>query len=311
MAEESHELNGNNGSMGTPVKDFFTRNLALEQRGLLGTVIFFITILMVGWYGVNEPNRLGNFTTQYDARQVMRGAILFEENCTECHGADGTGLPSVAPALNYEGMFNGERLAEVGWTGTLEDYVKLTIAAGRPVGSGQYAQVMPTWGQDYGGPMRVDQVEDVTAFVMNYGLQWEEGYEPVTDFIPPTPTPLPYDPVGTDVATALPVGAPARGEAMFLGDAPGPDGQSLACQSCHSIDGSVMTGPSMLGVTDRVPAGYDSFEIYTHEAIVLPCDYIAAGFEDGGCVMPQNFGTRLDAQSLADIIAYLQQLNGQ
>ncbi len=284
-------------------KKFFTERLPIDQRGLIGTVVFFIIILIMGWVGVNEPARMTAFDTQYEARSMMRGAALYRTNCSGCHGLNGEGLPGVAPGINNAAFFNGQRLAEVGWAGTLEDYVELTVAAGRPVMSQPWPQPMPTWGQEYGGPLRPDEVQDVVAFVLNWGLQYEEGAEPIVEAGPmPTPEEPAFEPVGTDLAVALPEGDAARGESLFLGTQPGPDGAILACQGCHSIDGTPMTGPSMLGLVTRIPDGYDSPEQYIHESIVLPCNYVVEGYQ---CIMPQNYGERLDAQSLADVLAYL------
>ena len=44
---------------------------------------------------------------------------------------------------------------------------------------------------------------------------------------------------------------------------------------------------------------------YLAESIVNPSAYVVPDFPDA---MPKNFGERLDAQSLADLIAYLESL---
>ncbi len=72
------------------------------------------------------------------------------------------------PALNSKYFFES-RLAEVGYAGTLEDYVRLTVAAGRPSNTNsQWGVIMPTWSSSYGGPFRDDQVQQVTDYVMNW-----------------------------------------------------------------------------------------------------------------------------------------------
>lgn len=289
------------------LESFFKDMMPLQQRQLVGTLVFFGIILVVGWVGINEPRRMETFTAQYDGRSIERGAVLYNANCASCHGADGRGLEGVAPALNSAEMFNGERLEEIGWSGTLYDYVEGTVAAGRPVMSGDWPQPMPTWGQEFGGPMREDQVRDVVNFVMNYGLFYEDGAEVAEPSGPVLPTEEPaFEPVGTDLTVELPEGDPARGEALFLGQEPAPDGTVLGCQSCHSLDGSVLVGPTVQGIANReLPEGYDSLEQYLHEAIVAPSAYVVPDFADA---MPKNFGERLDAQALADMLAYLQTL---
>lgn len=287
------------------LRTIFTELMPLEQRQLLGTLIFFAIFLVVGWVGINEPRRMQTFTAQYDGRSIERGAGIFNDNCASCHGLDARGLEGVGPSLNAPDMFNGERMAAIGWAGTLYDYVYLTVAAGRPVMSDNWPQPMPTWSQEYGGPMRPDEVRDVTNFILNYALFYDEDYEgPVAAQPVVVPEEPAFEPVGVDLTIELPQGDPARGEALFLGAEPGPDGAILACQACHSLDGSVLVGPSMQGIASiALPAGYDSMELFLHESIVLPQAYIEAGFES--VAMPANFGDRLDAQSLSDLIAYL------
>ncbi len=305
MADNEAEVYEEERPHSSGLKSFFVDTMSLEQRQLFGTLIFFAIILVAGWVGVNEPRRMQTFTTQYEGRSIERGAVIFNQNCSSCHGLDGRGLEGVAPALNSPALFDGTRLSELGWTGTLYDYVQLTVSAGRPAKSGDWPQPMPTWSQEYGGPMRPDQVRDVVNYVMNYGKFYEEGYEgEIPEVALPTEEAPSYEPVGTDVTAELPEGDPARGEALFTGEELAPDGTNLACTSCHSLDGSVLVGPSLQGIGSiDLPEGYDSLDMYLHESIVQPQAYKVPGFEDIN--MPDTFGERLDAQSLADLIAFL------
>ncbi len=296
-------------------KRFFTRTLPHDWRAGLGSLMFFAMIVLVVWQGVNEGNRMETYAAQYDARSIQRGAGLFYDNCRPCHGADGSGIEGVAPALNTPDLFSGARTAEMGFAGSIYDFVQLTIAAGRPVRSGDWPQPMPTWSQEYGGPLRPDQVRDLTNYVMNWGCQYDP--ECVVDAAELTPVATVAAtaegpaaevvcPEGADCAPldTLPAGDAARGETLFLGTEPAPDGQALGCQACHSLDGSTGVGPSMQGISGRVPDGYASVEEYVYSSIVHPSEHIREGFAD---VMPKTFGQRLDAQSLADLIAFISQ----
>lgn len=286
-------------------KRFFTRTLSVEQRALLGTLVFIAIVVAVGWVALNEPKRMETFTAQYDARSIQRGATIFISSCSGCHGARGEGLTGIAPALNASDLFDGTRLTAMGWTGSLEDYVELTIAAGRPARSSDWPNPMPTWSQDYGGPLRPDQVRDVAHFVLNWGLAYEEGYveEPVAAERPtPIPRAAPEGMVGTDLETPLPEGDAVRGQALFSGQEPAAGG-TLTCFACHTVDGSTLVGPSLLDVKNRLPEGYDSIEAYLRESILLPDTYKSPGFETA--VMSANFGDLLNPQNLADVIAYL------
>ncbi len=288
----------------------FRRNLPNEQRALLGTLAFFAMIVLAGWVGVNEPSRMAMYDRQFKARSIQRGAGLFFDNCRPCHGPNGEGIVSVAPAINDPNLFNGNRLQELAYPGSVEDFVRSTVAAGRPARSADWPNPMPTWSQEYGGPLRPDQVEDLVAFIMNWGCAYDPECAPEGELVSGPPpeatveaTPVPFTPVGPDLAVALPEGDAARGQALFSGAQPGPDGAPLGCNACHSLDGSVVVGPSIQGLSGRIPSGYDSAEAYLHEAIVQPNAHVVEGFAEN--IMPQNFGERLDAQSLADLIAYL------
>jgi mono/diheme cytochrome c family protein len=300
MAENTVEPN----EQRTLFQKVFTDRLPIEQRSLIGTLMFFGIILLLGWVAINESARMQTFTTQYEGRSIARGAVLFSQNCATCHGVDGKGLEGIAPSLNAPDLFDGSRLQSVGWAGTLYDYIYLTVSAGRPVRSADWPQAMPTWSQEYGGPMRPDQVRDVVAYVENYGRFYEEGaVAEVPQAVIATPTPS-YTPVGTAMDVELPEGDPAHGEALFKGQTPGPDGAILACNSCHSLDGSVLVGPSLQGVSSRaMPAGYDDVELYIKESILQPNAHKVEGFENVN--MPETFGQRIDAQTLADLIAFL------
>ena len=133
----------------------------------VGIVVAFGIALAVVYTGYGELDRLSNYEDRFAGRSIENGAKLFETNCIGCHGVQGQGIPGVAPALNSEAFFT-TRLQDVGYSGSLQSYIELTIASGRPVGSGQYAAVMPTWGEEYGGPLRPDQVGDLASYILNW-----------------------------------------------------------------------------------------------------------------------------------------------
>lgn len=287
----------------------FTELLPIEQRSLFGTVVIFATFMLIGWVALNESNRMVTFTAQYEARSIQRGAAIFDGNCASCHGPDGRGLPGIAPALNAQDLFDGSRLESMGWTGSLEDYVELTVSAGRPARSADWPNPMPTWSNEYGGPMRPDEVRDVVNYVMNWNCLYDDSCANETEaamlrgeeVIQPTPVVVESGPpLGSDIdyvelAASLPPGDPANGELLFNG--------TLACYTCHSMDGSVLVGPSMPGVQGRMPEGYGSIEEYLAESIWYPDVHKVPGFEDAQ--MLQDFSARMSEQDLADVIAYL------
>ncbi len=124
-----------------------------------------------------------------------------------------------------------------------------------------------------------------------------------TPVLAPSTTKTPGPPVGTDLTTPLPAGDAATGEQVYKFV----DG----CAGCHSLAEGVRIqagAPSFFGIAERAGTtreGY-SAEEYLRESIVLPCEFLAEG---PVCLMPRNYGERLDAQDVADLIAFLMTQN--
>ncbi len=350
----------------------------MESRILVGTVAFLAIMVLVGWIAINEGGRMQAFERQYMARSIERGASLFVNNCSECHGIDGRGGTGAAPALNSPHLFgysylagvdaeattltaerdaegttdarraeidarlteletqradllaqmqpaidkgyNPEapsRLQDLGWGGTLASFVETTLVHGRPTSSSYWPRPMAAWAQEAGGPLRRDQLEDLTNFVLNWdrGSQWTvEDLNAVNQFPirPVDPSTVVTDPdaparVGTETPTEDIVaelanyqGDPNNGQALYNG--------TLACATCHL---NAAVAPPTEGTWTRVQEerlaepqfeGYTG-EAYLAESIIHPNEYIAPGYVPA---MPQDFGARLTYQDLADLIAYLQ-----
>lgn len=316
MAEEA-QTQGAGGSSNNILTRAFTELLAPEQRALLGTLFFFIAIIATAWAMVNEPVRLSTYDDQFLARSIERGAVIFDGNCSTCHGLNGEGIQGRGPILNHPPLFDGTRLEEVGWAGSNYDFVYVTVSGGRPVMSDPtlYAEPMPTWGEEYGGPLRADQVRDVVNFVMNWSTPVEGAPTPTPSG--PTPTPVPV--VGSDVDAALAAIAELepdteRGRQLLVGELPSPvSGRPLGCQGCHAVEGEqTIVGPAYALIPQHyaaVSGDYDTLDRYLVESILLPANYFVPGFE--GVLMPANFGEQLDAQSLADIVGYLKATYGE
>jgi len=264
----------------------------LALLGLTGALLF---------VSLNEVHRMQTAARAYDARAIETGALEFEGRCRSCHGPQGKGSP-LAPALNTADLFNGKRLQAAGFSGSVEDYVRGTISAGRPIPSAgtNYPQRMPTWSERFGGPLRDDQVDALVAFVMN----WEDRALAEATAEPALPA---GEAVGTDLAQTLPSGDAARGKTL----AEGP----LGCAACHTLS---TVGPAWAGdgttpgigtrtASRLTEAGYTGAATtagqYLLESIVSPNAYLVSGFEAN--VMPGTFSGRLTPQDAADVIAYM------
>ena len=250
--------------------------------GILAVIITFVILLVVG---LNEPTRMATETASQKGKSIEEGALLFGEYCKGCHGPQAKGVEGLCPPLNDPYFFNG-RLKEIGYPGALSDYVKATISGGRLKSTRpeKYAGAMPPWSQDFGGPLRPDQVNNLVDYILNFEKTAGE------ELGMPTPTPVANDPV-------------SRGKAIFLGKG--------TCSGCHKIDGTSAAGavgPELTKVgtnaETRIPG--KSAQDYIHESIVNPSAYVVPGYNDG--IMPKTFGQLLTADEINDVVAYLSSL---
>lgn len=224
------------------------------------------------------------------------------------------------------------RLINVGWAGSLHNYVYTTIFSGRPNSASYWPQPMPAWSQTAGGPLRNDQVEDLTQYILNFdrGDGWTvDDLNAIQQFpkIPPDPSIVEQmqqqidllqqsggvlpDYVGVDtpiadIMTGLEgiTGDPQRGSELYNGLGT----PTLPCSGCHL---NAAVAPQLEGTWTRVEndrlkepglAGYTG-EQYLAESIIHPSAHIAPNYTDN--LMPKNFGQILTYQDLADLIAFL------
>jgi mono/diheme cytochrome c family protein len=271
----------------------------------LGMLSFVALSAILGILGFNELARMQAFREATAAREIEAGALTFENNCRPCHGPQGKGIEGVAPAINAADLFNGDRLKSIGFAGTVEDYVAGVIAAGRPMPTAgtTYPQRMPTWSQRFGGPLREDQIDSVVLFIMN----WRDTA--LAEAAPVVTAPAGGG-VGTDLTMALPTGDAANGKSLTEG--------ALGCVGCHVL---AAVGPAWLaqagqpGIGARAETAFaapdytgkaQSAEQYLIESVVQSNAFVGPGFQPN--IMPANYGERLSAQDLADILAYLKTL---
>lgn len=225
-----------------------------------------------------------------------------------------------------EVQYTADRLAQVSWSGTLYDYIFTTLVHGRPTsisywGSPGNEVQMVAWSQRAGGPLRDDQIDDLTNFILNWdrGDDWtiEDALAVRQYAIVPGiggDVEVTGEPAGTDVAAILQTiadegirGDVARGEALYNNRQTSELGARLGCSGCHT--GGV-AGPATvdtwdatleLRLNDPALAGYTAEE-YIIESIVLPQDYIVEGW---GANMPGGFGQSMSIQDIVDVSLYL------
>jgi len=269
----------------------------------LGILLVLITSSIILVYGLNENTRMAELEDALKARSIEVGAALFDAQCSRCHGKQGLGIPGVCPPLNDRHFFD-DRLKEVGWSGTQEDYIVATASSGRLTSTrpqlfaGGGTPAMPSFSDRFGGPLRDDQIRNIADFIMNW--------EPTAQLVEVSQPAGPGEAVGTDINVQLPQGDAAAGEALA---------KSEGCTACH-IDAP--TGPAWLPSTDQPGIGdraatritdptytgnASTPEQYLLESIVDPNAYVVDGFTAN--IMPPIYGDKLTSQNAADLIAYL------
>ena len=258
----------------------------------LGVLLVILTSTLLIIYGFNEESRMEEFALSQEAQAIEVGAGLYENNCSTCHGKKGEGIPGLCPPLNDRKFFT-ERLSEVGWGGTLEDYIVATVSSGRLtssrpdqyVGGGKPA--MPAWSESYGGPLRNDQIHLIARFVLNWQATALEEVE-LIEVTPPGE--VSDDPV-------------VRGQQVYAQN---------GCGGCHAL-GSIsagVVGPALTNiatVAETREAGKTA-EQYLIESIISPNAFVVAECPTGPCpenVMTQTFSETLSESELSDLVEFL------
>jgi len=264
--------------------------------GIIGVVISIVALLV---QGIVEVPRMQAQTESWEGRSVEKGAEIFYNNCSNCHGPEGKGLPGVAPALHSKYFFEN-RLAEVGWAGSLEAYVSLTVHAGRPSKTDtQWANVMPTWGVAFGGPLKDDAVEHVTNYVLNWeksALAQADDEDPWQPFLD-LPGAVSEGDVGT-AAMAEASDGPREPQELFT---------MMACVACHNLDldqtdderGPVAPNMKNLHETAGTKVEGQNAETYIRNSIINPGAYVNDG------VMPVDFAEKMSEDEILGLVAWL------
>ena len=102
---------------------------------------------------------------------------------------------------------------------------------------------------------------------------------------------------------SLPPGNADHGAELFTASTNG----APPCSTCHTLDESVVIGPSMAGYGERAATRISgkSAEAYTFESITQPASFLVPGFAN---VMYTNYAAAFTPQEIADLMAYLMSL---
>ncbi|MEW5986298.1 MAG: c-type cytochrome [Chloroflexota bacterium] len=278
----------------------------MQVKVAIGTVAFMLTMIILGFATLREPARLAEFTEALAGRSIENGAAIFAGNCATCHGADGKAescvdasnnpIACVGRPLNSAALLCGDpsqRKLDLQWSGSKRNLIYTTVAAGRP------GTLMPTWSQEFGGPMAQNEVEDVTNFILN----WESDTlcaQPVV-----TAPQWPVEGWPEDVAE-LPAGVAEAGKDLYT--------TKFGCVGCHgdpATPGSNAVGPHLGSIATDGATRVEgkSAAQYVYESILSPNLALAPQCPTGPCTspssMPGTFSTLMTPEELANVLAYL------
>ena len=260
-----------------------TRNILL---GTLFTLASAITLLVV--FLTEKSVRIPEAVAATEATQIERGARDYEQYCAVCHGLAGQGQANEtgAPALNNivqryteaneQGVVPFEQKYGIKEKyGTIRNYVEATLIAGIR------GTPMPAWSQAAGGPLRMDQIENITSYVLSWNGNPPESAVLVAETAAAEARPT-ADP------NATPFGA---GRVVFA---------AKGCTGCHAIDSSKVVGPGLGGLFQ--PGGTAAFGEVLPNGQPVNEETVLDWIRKGSAGFPENLEPQ-DGQEYGDMPA--------
>lgn len=113
----------------------------------LGLTLALLAVLQI--HLLREPARIEAARDAERAEAQEAGRVLYDDNCTACHGQQGEGKAGVGPALNSRQLLK-----------TTSDETLFSLT-----NTGVPGTLMPAWGQVHGGPFTDEQVMQIVAFM--------------------------------------------------------------------------------------------------------------------------------------------------
>lgn len=277
--------------------------MSVQFKILIGILFTIATIAVIAIYGIAEDGRMAAYQKNFAGRSIQAGGEYFERYCATCHGEKGAGIAGRGPALNRTDLLDLKGtpyLKLIAWNGTTADFIRNTIAAGRPQFSEYYADLefqahMPTWSQDYGGPLRPDQVDALVSYVLN----WVPGeFPPDVALVTPTPGPTATPIPEGEILKAIPFPVTADGP----GDAILAEGKTIFDKNCAACHGTGLKGdgPGAAG-TAKPPRNFTDCTAMAAFPLLTHYDAVVNGRTKNG--MPA-WGKKLSNEEIWKVIMY-------
>lgn len=220
-----------------------TRNILLATLFTLGTAIALVVVFLG-----EKTTRMPEASAASNAVRLERGARDYEQYCAGCHGLAGQGLANEtgAPSLynivaRKTTVQDAADPASSDFTrqygikekyGTMRNYIVSTLIAGIR------GAAMPAWGQEAGGPLRRDQIENITDYVLAWNGQVPASTIALAETVAADARPT-ADPGATDFG---------KGKSLF---------STKGCVGCHGMGNKTLVGPGLGGLFD--PEGTQAY----------------------------------------------------
>jgi mono/diheme cytochrome c family protein len=133
--------------MKVPVRDDPAIVRSSRRWQTVGAFLLFLLVLAFPLYRATDGGRRAKALTAQQGALVAQGTVLWADNCAACHGPMGQG--GTAPALDSK-----EFLSSV-----TDDQIHGIVAGGIP------GTAMPTWLNEFGGPLTDQQIQSLVAYL--------------------------------------------------------------------------------------------------------------------------------------------------
>jgi plastocyanin/mono/diheme cytochrome c family protein len=157
---------------------FRSRTNAVEKTGYGALIMLSLVSLMIPVFWIMESNGEAMAKQQQFNANVQRGAALYAQYCFQCHGTKGQGR--AGPKLNNNPTVNA----------LTDDDLTRIISGGIYDTANPTSPLMPTWSQDYGGPLTNTQIQYLVDLIRSSDPTYlaKNGYAGATNGFNQVPT---------------------------------------------------------------------------------------------------------------------------
>jgi mono/diheme cytochrome c family protein len=138
----------------------------LDKKIVTGAAMIFFVFAVLGGYLVIQPAIRARASDEQLDKAIHRGRNLYANFCFDCHGETGQGIAGAGLPLNQPGNKAATLASDPQKLKDRELLLRRTIERGRAKPLGTLS--MPAWGDQDGGTLNDEQVNQLLAF-LEYG----------------------------------------------------------------------------------------------------------------------------------------------